>query len=167
MISCKTNFVPKLSGWPSWITSLSERPQVTNNQNHHHQSNSNLTILIMAMNISMIIITNSNCFTINNNNNNSLRMKRASRSMLAGSGRESENAHLHQYNITITFISSLSTSATTGSPSYPALWSFCSRQHEAADGSLQTLTERRGRVVRTGPGSWLLLKVRMGYYKVL
>jgi len=32
-------------------------------------------------------------------------------------------------------------------------------QHEAADGSLRTLTERRGRVVRTGPGSWLLLKV--------
>ena len=26
------------------------------------------------------------------------------------------------------------------------------RQHEAADGSLRTLTERRGRVVRTGPG---------------
>ena len=72
--------------------------------------------------------------------------------MLAGSGRESENAHLHQYNITITITSSLSTSATTGSPSYPALRSFCSRQHEAADGSLRTLTEQRGRVVRTGPG---------------
>jgi len=36
----------------------------------------------------------------------------------------------------------------------PIVW-----QHEAADGSLRTLTEQRGRVVRTGPGSWLLLKV--------
>ena len=37
------------------------------------------------------------------------------------------------------------------------------RQHEAADGSLRTLTERRGRVVKTGPGSWLLLKVEKAY----
>ena len=26
------------------------------------------------------------------------------------------------------------------------------RQHEAADGSLRTLTERRGKIVKTGPG---------------
>ena len=39
------------------------------------------------------------------------------------------------------------------------------RQHEAADGSLRTLTERRGRVVRTGPGSWLLLKVKISSLK--
>jgi len=32
-------------------------------------------------------------------------------------------------------------------------------QHETSDGSLRTLKEQRGKVVKTGPGSWLLLKV--------